>query len=63
MRDGLAQGSRGSAGRAWRRIGSSFRANSLVLTAGMLALASLVASFVPARRAASVNPLDALRAE
>jgi ABC-type lipoprotein release transport system permease subunit len=29
----------------------------------LLALASLAASFVPARRAASVNPTDALRAE
>jgi predicted permease len=29
----------------------------------LLALASLVASFIPARRAASVNPTDALRAE
>ncbi|HEX3683478.1 MAG TPA: ABC transporter permease [Bryobacteraceae bacterium] len=36
---------------------------SLVATAGMLAIAALAASFVPARRAASVNPVDALRAE
>jgi macrolide transport system ATP-binding/permease protein len=29
----------------------------------LLGLASMAASFLPARRAASVNPADALRAE
>jgi len=29
----------------------------------LLAITSLLASFIPARRAAAVNPVDALRAE
>jgi ABC-type antimicrobial peptide transport system permease subunit len=36
---------------------------TLALVAAVLGAASLVASFLPARRAASVNPCDALRAE
>jgi predicted permease len=36
---------------------------TLALVAGVLAAASLLASFLPARRAASVNPCEALRAE
>ncbi len=36
---------------------------TMALIALGLAIASLVASLVPARRAASVNPVDALRAE
>jgi predicted permease len=36
---------------------------TLIAVAALLAFASLLASFVPARRAASVNPVEALRAE
>jgi predicted permease len=36
---------------------------TMAAIAGLLALASLIASLIPARRAASVNPVEALRAE
>ena len=36
---------------------------TLIAVAGVLGISALVASFLPARRAASVNPVDALRAE
>jgi ABC-type antimicrobial peptide transport system permease subunit len=36
---------------------------TLVAVAGVLGMASLLASYVPARQAASVNPVEALRAE
>ncbi len=36
---------------------------TLICVAVLLGLASMAASFVPAHRAASVNPMDALRAE
>jgi macrolide transport system ATP-binding/permease protein len=36
---------------------------TLVCVAGLLGLASMAASFLPARHAASVNPVEALRAE
>jgi ABC-type antimicrobial peptide transport system permease subunit len=36
---------------------------TLAAVAGVLGVASLVASFIPARRAASVNPVDVLRAD
>ena len=37
--------------------------STLATVAGLLALSALLASYLPARRAASVNPVDALRAE
>jgi ABC-type lipoprotein release transport system permease subunit len=36
---------------------------TLAAVAAILWIAALVASFLPARRAASVNPVEALRAE
>jgi macrolide transport system ATP-binding/permease protein len=36
---------------------------TLIAVAAVLGISALVASFIPARRAASVNPVDALRAE
>jgi macrolide transport system ATP-binding/permease protein len=36
---------------------------TLIAVASVLGVSALVASFIPARRAASVNPVDALRAE
>lgn len=42
---------------------SSWDVQSLITVAAVLGVASIVASFLPARRAASVNPMDALRAE
>ena len=41
----------------------SWDAATLASVAGILGVAALLASFIPARRAASVNPVDALRAE
>lgn len=38
-------------------------AETLIAVAGVLSISALAASFVPARRAASVNPTEALRAE
>jgi macrolide transport system ATP-binding/permease protein len=38
-------------------------ASTLAAVAAVLALCALMASFIPARRAASVNPVEALRAE
>jgi ABC-type antimicrobial peptide transport system permease subunit len=42
---------------------SAWDAQTLVSVVVLLAVAALVASFAPARRAASVNPVDALRSE
>jgi predicted permease len=42
---------------------SSWDAQTLTAVAALLGLAAVAASFVPARRAASVNPVEALRAE
>jgi macrolide transport system ATP-binding/permease protein len=37
--------------------------STLAVVSVVLALSALLASYLPARRAASVNPVDALRAE
>jgi macrolide transport system ATP-binding/permease protein len=36
---------------------------TLAAVAGLLGGAALLASYIPARRAASINPVEALRAE
>ena len=41
----------------------SWDAGTLGLVAGILVIAALAATFLPARRAAAVNPVEALRAE
>jgi ABC-type lipoprotein release transport system permease subunit len=38
-------------------------AGTLMGVAAVLGVSAMLASFIPARRAASVNPTDALRAE
>jgi ABC-type antimicrobial peptide transport system permease subunit len=41
----------------------SWDAGTLAAVAGTLGISALFASFIPARRAASVNPVEALRTE
>jgi putative ABC transport system permease protein len=42
---------------------SVFDVSTLAATAGLLALVVLIATFWPARRAASVDPMQAMRAD
>ena len=42
---------------------SSWDGSTLATVGGVLGMSALLASFIPARRAASVNPVEALRAE
>lgn len=42
---------------------SSWDVSTLATVGGVLGISALLASFIPARRAASVNPIEALRAE
>jgi predicted permease len=42
---------------------SPWDASTLAAIAGLLAVSALLASFIPARRAAAVNPVEALRAD
>jgi ABC-type lipoprotein release transport system permease subunit len=41
----------------------SWDASTLAAVAAVLGMSALLASYIPARRAASINPIDALRAE
>jgi ABC-type antimicrobial peptide transport system permease subunit len=65
---GIGLGAAGSVGAATlaRKLlfgVSSWDVETLFAVAVTLGIAAVVASFVPARRAASVNPVEALRAE
>jgi ABC-type lipoprotein release transport system permease subunit len=42
---------------------SSWDPPTLIAVAAVLGISALLASYIPARRAASVNPVEALRAE
>jgi ABC-type antimicrobial peptide transport system permease subunit len=42
---------------------AAWDAPTLAMAAGVLGVSALAASYIPARRAASVNPIEALRAE
>ena len=68
MTAGMAIGLACSVGAATLMRGLLFGVRSwdvptLAAVAAVLALSALLASYIPARRAASVNPVEALRAE
>jgi ABC-type lipoprotein release transport system permease subunit len=42
---------------------ASWDVPTLIAVSAVLLIAALLASYIPARRAASLNPVDALRAE
>jgi ABC-type antimicrobial peptide transport system permease subunit len=42
---------------------TSWDAQTLAAVAAILGVSALLASYIPARRAASINPVDALRAD
>jgi ABC-type antimicrobial peptide transport system permease subunit len=65
---GIALGLLGSLGAATLLCSMLFGVRSwdpptLIIVAVVLTMCTLLSSFVPARRAASVNPVEALRAE
>ncbi len=65
---GIASGLAGSLAAARLMRGLLFGVRSwgvptLAAVAAMLGVSAMLASYIPARRAASVNPVDALRAE
>jgi ABC-type antimicrobial peptide transport system permease subunit len=65
---GIGMGLAGSAAAASLMRGLLFGVRSwdgatLAAVAAVLGIAALTASFIPARRAASVNPVEALRSE
>jgi ABC-type lipoprotein release transport system permease subunit len=59
----VALGARGTVGRAMLYGVSAFDPRALAGAAMLMLAVALAAGFVPARRAAAVNPVEALRAE